>query len=137
LIFASGPPRQPVQFAAPVCTKGTLTCTMNMCYKEHKTESKCSQPRILYRQLNPKIKSNYIYSAIMHRIHTAVLLHINTFPGFKVLSDDAGIWFLYTPAICFFFSGRCDPTRVMASTFFIFLDHTQRRSTVGRTPLDE
>jgi hypothetical protein len=31
----------------------------------------------------------------------------------------------------------CDPTRVMASSFFRFLDHTQRRITVGRTPLDE
>jgi hypothetical protein len=32
---------------------------------------------------------------------------------------------------------RCDPTRVMASSFLRFLDHTQRRTTVGRTPLDE
>jgi hypothetical protein len=33
--------------------------------------------------------------------------------------------------------GRCDPARVMASSFLRFLDHTQRRSTVARTPLDE
>jgi hypothetical protein len=32
---------------------------------------------------------------------------------------------------------RCDPTRVMASSFLRFLDYTQRRTTVGRTPLDE
>jgi len=32
---------------------------------------------------------------------------------------------------------RCDPTRVMASSFLRFLDHTQRRTTVGRIPLDE
>ena len=32
---------------------------------------------------------------------------------------------------------RCDPTWVMASSFLRFLDHTQRRTTVGRTPLDE
>jgi hypothetical protein len=31
----------------------------------------------------------------------------------------------------------CDPTRVVASSFLMFLDHAQRRSTVGRTPLDE
>jgi len=31
---------------------------------------------------------------------------------------------------------RCDPTRAMASSFLRFLDHTQRRITVGRTPLD-
>jgi len=36
-----------------------------------------------------------------------------------------------------FFLWRCDPTRVMASSFLMFLDHTQRRTTVGRTPLDE
>jgi hypothetical protein len=36
-----------------------------------------------------------------------------------------------------FFKWRCDPTRVMASSLTRFLDHTQRRTTVGRTPLDE
>jgi len=39
--------------------------------------------------------------------------------------------------IHFFLLWRCDPTRVMASSFLRFLDHTQRRTTVGRTPLDE
>ena len=37
----------------------------------------------------------------------------------------------------FFLLWRCDPTRVMASSFFRFLDHTERRTTVGRTPLDK
>jgi len=32
---------------------------------------------------------------------------------------------------------RCGPTRAMASSFSRFLDHTQRRGTVGRTSLDE
>ena len=32
---------------------------------------------------------------------------------------------------------RCGPTRAMASSFMMFLDHTQRRITVGRTPLDD
>ena len=32
---------------------------------------------------------------------------------------------------------RCGPTRVMATSFLKFLDHIQRRITVGRTPLDE
>jgi len=35
-----------------------------------------------------------------------------------------------------FFLWRCDPTRAMASSFLRLLDHTQRRITVGRTPLD-
>ena len=37
----------------------------------------------------------------------------------------------------FFFLRRCDPILVMASSFLRFLDHTQRRSKVDRTPLDE
>ena len=37
----------------------------------------------------------------------------------------------------FFPQWRCGPTRAMASTFLRFLDHTQRRITVGRTSLDE
>jgi len=37
----------------------------------------------------------------------------------------------------FFFLWHCGPTRAMASSFWRFLDHTQRRITVGRTPLDE
>jgi len=36
-----------------------------------------------------------------------------------------------------FFLWRCDPKRVMASSFLRFLDHTQRCNTVGKTPLDE
>ena len=37
----------------------------------------------------------------------------------------------------FFLLWRCDPTRVVASSFLRFLDHTQRRITVSRTPLEE
>ena len=37
----------------------------------------------------------------------------------------------------FFLLWLCDPTRVIVSSFLRFLDHTQRRTTVGRTPLDE
>jgi hypothetical protein len=37
----------------------------------------------------------------------------------------------------YFFLWRCDPTRVMTSSFLRFLDHTQQRTTVSRTPLDE
>ena len=37
----------------------------------------------------------------------------------------------------FIFLWRCGPMRAMASSFLRLLDHTQRRTTVGRTPLDE
>jgi hypothetical protein len=45
-----------------------------------------------------------------------------------------------SPETCrdwYFFLWRCDPTWVMASSLLRFLDHTQRRTTAGRTPLDE
>jgi hypothetical protein len=37
----------------------------------------------------------------------------------------------------FFPLWRCGPTQTMASSFLRFLDHTQRLTTVDRTPLDE
>ena len=36
-----------------------------------------------------------------------------------------------------FFLWRWGPTRAMVSSFLRFLDHTQRRITIGRNPLDE
>jgi len=36
-----------------------------------------------------------------------------------------------------FFGGRNSPQWARAPSFLSFLDHTQRRTTVGRTPLDE
>jgi hypothetical protein len=36
-----------------------------------------------------------------------------------------------------FFLWRCDPTRVMTFSFLKILDHIQRRTTVGRTSLEE
>jgi len=39
--------------------------------------------------------------------------------------------------IYLFILWRCDPTRVLASSFLRYLDHTQRRITVDRTSRDE
>ena len=39
--------------------------------------------------------------------------------------------------LTFYFLWRCCPTQAMASSFTRFLYYTQRRTTVGRTPLDE
>ena len=60
-------------------------------------------------------------------------------PGDYILFDGAQILSTITTLLPppFFFLWRCGPTRAMASSFFRFLDHTQRRITVGRTPLDE
>ena len=44
----------------------------------------------------------------------------------------------HSPALqTLFFLWSFGPTRAMASSFMRFLDHTQQRITVGRTPLDE
>jgi hypothetical protein len=37
----------------------------------------------------------------------------------------------------YYFLWLCSPARAMASSFTRFCDHTQRRATVGRNPLDE
>jgi len=47
------------------------------------------------------------------------------------------IYFCFCISEYGFFLWRCDSTRVITSSFLMFLDHTQRRTTVGRTPLDE
>ena len=39
--------------------------------------------------------------------------------------------------VCLFVFGASAPQWAMASSFTRFLDHTQRRATVGRTPLEE
>ena len=39
--------------------------------------------------------------------------------------------------VCEFFLVKQPPQWAMAPSFLMFLDHTQRRTTVGRTPLDE
>jgi len=63
---------------------------------------------------------------------TSTKCHINT-----VVSPDDG-HIVARNIFCFFcFLWRCGPTRAMASSFLRFLDHTQRRITVGRTPLDD
>jgi hypothetical protein len=51
----------------------------------------------------------------------------------SVINDATPVFLFFL----FFFGWRCDPTRVMASSFLRFLDHTQQRTTVGRTHLDE
>jgi hypothetical protein len=39
--------------------------------------------------------------------------------------------------VYYYYFWLCSPARSMASSFTRFLDHTQRRATVGRTPVDE
>jgi len=58
---------------------------------------------------------------------------------FRLTNHHQGAYCCVLLKLCLFifFLWRCDPTLVMASSFLRVLDHTQRRSTVGRNPLDE
>ena len=47
------------------------------------------------------------------------------------------VWYIYIYIYISFLLWRCGPTWVMAFSFLMFLDHTQRRTTFRRTPLDE
>jgi hypothetical protein len=59
-------------------------------------------------------------------------------PSFvKLRSNIWGSLLLIKTHICFVCFGRDSPKWVMASSFTRFLDRTQRRTTIGRTPLDE
>ena len=54
---------------------------------------------------------------------------------YLLASASSGSLCLWHCLLCFLW--RYGPTRAMASSFLRLLDHTQRRITVGRTPLDE
>ena len=47
------------------------------------------------------------------------------------------IYFIYLFIYLFIYFGATAPQWIRSSSFTRFLDHTQRRTTVGRTPLDE
>ena len=60
--------------------------------------------------------------------------HLDEWGIFYCSAQFHAVWWLRT---VLFFLWHCYPTRVMASSFLRFLDHTQRRNTVGRIPLDK
>jgi len=69
---------------------------------------------------------NFIFSAVPRVI---LACGFRIVPSFQELSR--------YPKSLFFSLWRCVPTLATVSSFFRFLYHTQRRTTVGRTPLDE
>jgi hypothetical protein len=82
---------------------------------------------VLLRKLFGDVIFRIVYnSKYNYRIHNRRLLYSLFF-----IIPDGGL------LTALFFLWRCDLTRVMASSFLRFLDHTQRRTAVGRTPLDE
>ena len=71
------------------------------------------------------------YSRFSLRSHYVFLLALFAQRGRKLHNDE-----LYYVFVCLFLA-RQPPQWARASSFTRFLDHTQRRTTVGRTPLDE
>ena len=69
---------------------------------------------------------------IQHKCGSTVLI-IPSSPVYN--TSISNTWNSVCLLVCFLW--RCGPMRTMASSFLRFLDHTQRRITVGRTPLDE
>ena len=79
-------------------------------------------------------------SAIFRVVQATLNKEKAGFPGKSVAIDllvRRRIPEVFSSSTVTYFGRRCDPTRVMVSSFLKFLDHTQRRTTVGRTPLDE
>ena len=67
-----------------------------------------------------------------YNYHSSVLFKLN-FSQYTLVKHKHCYW-LYCNNVCFL---RNSLQRAMASSPSRFLDHTQRRTTVGRTPLDE
>ena len=81
----------------------------------------------------PLVQKNFYHQLL----HFLVALAVGTMCGDALFHLIPHVSMLLKKKIFFFLLWRCDPTRVMAYSFTRFLDHTQRRTTVGRTPLDK
>ena len=82
---------------------------------------------------------NYIYiyiifSSLWNHIYIYIYIYIY---DLTIVKSYIYIYNIYIFVCLFVCLWRCDPTRVMASSFLRFLDHTQRRTTFGITPVDE
>jgi hypothetical protein len=69
----------------------------------------------------------------------AVLLSIFIIIIFSGSAAQRGLWppVALQPSAGYCLLWLCSPARAIVSSFTKFLNHTQRRATVGRTPLDE
>ena len=94
-------------------------------------------------QLNTDCHRTEIFNSHLNAANTQThthtqSVHLQTCPfgfcrGFRNLVSN----FIAFVAVVFVVFWRDSPQWAMASSFLRFLDHTQRRITVGRTPLDE
>jgi hypothetical protein len=76
------------------------------------------------------IRCIYIVRSLYFKLFSASFLVTFLSPGIATSIN------IHVPYY-YFFLWLCSPARAMASSSTRFLDHTQRRATIGRTPLDE
>jgi hypothetical protein len=123
----------------------TAVCTES--YKWLRSVPKVTNDCGLYRKLQmTAVCQNFPSSTHYCRGERQTVNQIVTFAhcstnGRKKLIDRCdtkyAYMYIYICIYIFYFLWLCDPTRVTVSSFLRFLDHTQRRTTFGRTPLDE
>ena len=102
-------------------------------------------PRPYMHKSRPTFTCIVVASFLSQHEERIYLIYMNSFCLYRFLTQDhlamehpsfvISVIFMSSLFVCF--PWRCGPTRAMASSFLRFLDHTQRRITVGRTPLDE
>jgi hypothetical protein len=84
------------------------------------------------RKLQNKMRAITTFECFRKTINITSRLASTHFVSIHLQHQSPINWWLFL-----FFLWRCDPTRVTVSSFLRFLDHTERRTTVGSTPLDE
>jgi hypothetical protein len=95
--------------------------------------------RIILPACNTDDKSPLVYIRCNQCTHTYTYTKIPfTNPASQLATEYVPLYKTTKASLIFdFFIWRNNPQWVRASTFTRFLDHTQRRTKVGRTPLDE
>jgi hypothetical protein len=125
------------RFWQPSCSHGTY---------QHETIISCSRQLLMMGKWlpetcwtngrretkNTKVTSSWFFLSTLNydaRSTTYQMINfIKTWYGVPIMKQTLTV---------FIFLWRCGPTRVMPSSYVRFLDHTQRRTTVDKTPLDE
>ena len=97
--------------------------TLYVIYEIYRRVSKHGRTQTQHRTL-------YFLYWYVSTVHSTVI-------RYRIQAHKGNVCYSRDFSFTFFLLWRFDPRRVMASSFLRFLDHTQRRTTVGRTPLDE
>ena len=90
-----------------------------------------SKPRQSHARLVSKMRQWLFPSIPLKMNYSPTILLLNTVPSELLTS------MINAPHNFFFLLRRFGPTQTMTSSILRCTDHTQRRTTIGRTPLDE